>query len=353
MIKMNSILLFFLVVCSSIFEILNSAQRDDVDLLFDWGVNERYHRSGPCTLWWPLDGVEMFYFNIKEEEIIKFEVLFYCTDLSKVYSADIQLNDLNTLIPDIKPLPKQKSLFKISVPNDSVSFQNNFKLTVYENSPISGGEPRLASKFQIEFKILDSNSFEYTTISNIESFPTAQTLMINRPREHFVFLLNTLNLTNIAVEVGVDEGLFSEKFLSNWKGKRYLMIDPWREVEEEDYVDNKNLNQEAYEVKYNSVVQRLSSYENRAKFLRLTSLDAAKLMADGMLDFVYIDARHDYVDVMIDIMAWWPKVKKGGNLAGHDYQMHEVRYAVTEFCLKLNLLLNTCDANTSWFIFKL
>jgi len=37
------------------------------------------------------------------------------------------------------------------------------------------------------------------------------------------------------------------------------------------------------------------------------------------LDYVYVDARHDYAGVKEDLEAWWPKLRKGGLLAGHDF----------------------------------
>ena len=37
------------------------------------------------------------------------------------------------------------------------------------------------------------------------------------------------------------------------------------------------------------------------------------------LDFVFLDAAHDYQSVLADLQAWWPRIKKGGVLAGHDY----------------------------------
>lgn len=37
------------------------------------------------------------------------------------------------------------------------------------------------------------------------------------------------------------------------------------------------------------------------------------------IDFCFIDASHDYHSVKEDILAWRPKVKQGGILAGHDY----------------------------------
>ena len=53
--------------------------------------------------------------------------------------------------------------------------------------------------------------------------------------------------------------------------------------------------------------------------LRRPSVEAAKGFVDASIDFVFIDAAHDYKNVKADIAAWTPKVKKGGVIAGHDY----------------------------------
>jgi predicted O-methyltransferase YrrM len=49
------------------------------------------------------------------------------------------------------------------------------------------------------------------------------------------------------------------------------------------------------------------------------SVEAAKQFEDGYFDFVYIDADHSYKGVTEDLEAWYPKVRKGGMMAGHDY----------------------------------
>jgi predicted O-methyltransferase YrrM len=58
----------------------------------------------------------------------------------------------------------------------------------------------------------------------------------------------------------------------------------------------------------------------------LHSIDASKSYKDGTFDLVFIDAMHDYESVKTDILAWLPKVKPGGILAGHDY-MHAGEHA--------------------------
>jgi predicted O-methyltransferase YrrM len=56
----------------------------------------------------------------------------------------------------------------------------------------------------------------------------------------------------------------------------------------------------------------------------------AKDFLDASCDFVFIDADHSYEAVLRDIDAWWPKVRPGGMLAGHDvhHTMPGVQQAV-------------------------
>lgn len=63
------------------------------------------------------------------------------------------------------------------------------------------------------------------------------------------------------------------------------------------------------------------------------SAHAAELFADGSLDFVFIDADHNYAPCARDIAAWRGKVrKKRGVLAGDDFapEYAGVMQAVTE-----------------------
>jgi hypothetical protein len=46
---------------------------------------------------------------------------------------------------------------------------------------------------------------------------------------------------------------------------------------------------------------------------------SASYFDDNSLEFVFIDADHHYKEVKKDIIKWWPKIKKGGIISGHDY----------------------------------
>lgn len=66
------------------------------------------------------------------------------------------------------------------------------------------------------------------------------------------------------------------------------------------------------------------------------SVRAARLFPDGGVDFCFIDGDHSYESVTADLSAWWPKIKPGGILAGHDYRQRnswliDVTRAVHDF----------------------
>lgn len=51
------------------------------------------------------------------------------------------------------------------------------------------------------------------------------------------------------------------------------------------------------------------------------SVAASKRILGGSLDLVFIDGAHDYESVSQDLKAWWPKLRPGGVMAGHDFSM--------------------------------
>jgi cephalosporin hydroxylase len=71
--------------------------------------------------------------------------------------------------------------------------------------------------------------------------------------------------------------------------------------------------------------------------IRTDSTNASLLFNDNSIFFVFIDADHSYEKVLLDLKAWWPKLKINGYLCGHDFvdKNENVGRAVEEFC-KLN-----------------
>ena len=71
---------------------------------------------------------------------------------------------------------------------------------------------------------------------------------------------------------------------------------------------------------------------NTVDFIQASSIEYADTVENNSIDFVYIDAEHDYDSVKQDLSVWFPKVKIGGFLAGHDYNKEQFPGLVKAVC---------------------
>lgn len=115
-------------------------------------------------------------------------------------------------------------------------------------------------------------------------------------------------------EIGVWRGKWSARLCLDNPDLELLCVDTWASYS--GYQDSRN-NAQKLEEAYANARERLSQY--RCTILRQPSLEAAKSVPDGSLDFVYVDANHGETFVMADLKAWASKVRVGGIVAGHDY----------------------------------
>jgi len=113
------------------------------------------------------------------------------------------------------------------------------------------------------------------------------------------------------VEIGTRHGEFAEILCQKNKNLHLYCVDPWLNY------SGFYLSQARQDRIYAGAVKRLQKYNT--EILKMGSMDAVSKFADGSLDFVYIDANHDFDYVMMDIIKWVPKVKSQGIVACHDY----------------------------------
>lgn len=188
-----------------------------------------------------------------------------------------------------------------------------------------------------------------SAVFSVEKCPT---------REHFPLLLNELGLTGEWVEVGVNAGEYSEHLLRYGQCERLFSVDCWEQ--QADYPNVCNTPQETQNHFYELAVARLAVFGERSVVVKAYSLDAAETFADGSLDFVFLDARHEYLPFLEDLEAWSPKVRQGGVLAGHDYSWdgefwhgsYGVQRAIAEFAERQGWTVRVTHADTpsSWFV---
>ena len=93
-------------------------------------------------------------------------------------------------------------------------------------------------------------------------------------------------------------------------------IDPWDALHDEnDLIHNSDF--QPVERKFNDAVLK---HKNVVK-CKMYSQDIADMFADGYFDCLYVDGLHTYEQVKIDLTHFVSKVKPGGVIAGHDYEI--------------------------------
>ena len=132
-------------------------------------------------------------------------------------------------------------------------------------------------------------------------------------------------------EVGVREGNNSFSMLSIIPDLHLTLVDPYMVYEE---IRLKKRNKSKWHLDTinrirHKAIRRMSN--SNVRWLMTTSELASKCVEDESLDFVYIDGNHSFDFITQDLQFWFPKVRKGGILSGHDYGMRSVRAAVDTF----------------------
>lgn len=157
---------------------------------------------------------------------------------------------------------------------------------------------------------------------------------------------HTLRL-NAGVEVGVRNAETSEFLLQNNEELVMFLVDPYGAYLDLGY----QFSTEEQSIIKKAAATRLKKYGDRACWIYKTSLEGAKLVDHGDLDFVFIDGNHDAPHVENDIYAWYPKVRAGGLLMGHDYSMAAVKAAVNAWATKFGKTIIASDSHSDvWAI---
>lgn len=100
---------------------------------------------------------------------------------------------------------------------------------------------------------------------------------------------------------------------------------------------------------YFDFLHNIEPLRHLIKTIRCDSAKAADFYADESLDFVYIDADHNYEPFKKDLEVWYPKVKKGGVFAGHDGDFFPIIENLEIFFPNKDFEIRPCQ---SWVHFK-
>lgn len=154
-------------------------------------------------------------------------------------------------------------------------------------------------------------------------------------------------------ECGVAEAYFSAE-ICRWPNViKHYCVDAWATL---PVFGDGGFNEEWHQKNYDAAMERLQPFIHKITILRGVTSEMAYRVADNELDLLYLDADHSYAGVMKDLEAWWPKVKTGGIVAGHDFLnwAFGVNMAVREFANSRGIEVNTIIENKAedagfWF----
>lgn len=198
----------------------------------------------------------------------------------------------------------------------------------------------------------------FHTIQGWFSYPDIYRHVVNecntKDNYHFVEVgsWRGRSTTFMAVEI-INSGKTNIKFdaIDTWVGStEHYDNDKYKEL----FV-NDNL--------YKEFLHNISPVRDVVHVVRNTSIEASKLYKDNSLDFILIDASHDYANVKLDIEHWWPKLVLGGIMAGDDYSHSWSRpphadkngrgliEAVDEFFNNINIPIQIVN-NVNWVVQK-
>ncbi len=113
----------------------------------------------------------------------------------------------------------------------------------------------------------------------------------------------------VGAEIGVWRGAYSEILCRSISGLKIKCVDPW--------LTFRRNSQRRMEERFARTRHRLRYFD--VEIIRKPSMEAVREVLDNSLDFVYIDAMHEFEPVILDLIYWNPKVRVGGMVAGHDY----------------------------------
>ena len=163
-----------------------------------------------------------------------------------------------------------------------------------------------------------------------------------RPCYHYI----PHSMGMVVCEVGVGCGENALHLLKHFNIAQLVLVDPYTPFSSNWYLFN-HIEQGSNRRKAHRL---LCDYDDVILWVEKSSVVACERFHDGFFDLVYVDGDHSVDAVYSDLCCWYPRVKSGGVLGGHDFNVSSVMWAVSRFVTERKLGLNHvgCD----WWIVK-
>jgi hypothetical protein len=136
------------------------------------------------------------------------------------------------------------------------------------------------------------------------------------------WLAEQASIRSKIVEIGSWKGRSTRAMADNTNGTIYA-VDTWKGTPEDPHFKELIGKPDSYLIDLFGANMDPLWFEppHKVRCVQLPSLEAAKYIGGrAPFDMIFIDAAHDYENVVADIRAWQPLLAPGGLLCGHDFE---------------------------------
>lgn len=196
--------------------------------------------------------------------------------------------------------------------------------------------------------MLEIDSYDLRTIVQSPGWPAFKTQMA---AYGLIPILNTKGPDIRGVEIGVCWGLNSYMLLENCPNISHLIgVDHFRSYHDWD----REIPQEEQDFNHTKLMYNMDVMGPRFTLVRESSVNASTDIENDSQDFVFVDADHSMKAVLKDLDHYWPKLKHGGIMAGHDGNLFGVNFAVTSWAKNKGIDPSNIAtvANQAWWFSK-
>ena len=172
-----------------------------------------------------------------------------------------------------------------------------------------------------------SREYPYLTHRHLEE------TKIYPSRYDLIFSLSHMKNPIIA-EVGVAKGEFSKTIIDALNPKEFVAIDMFK-IHEWEMLWGEATSKQLEGLTHREFYEReMSKYKDIIRIEEGASYDCLDRFPDNYFDLIYVDADHEYHNVIKDAMVSVNKVKPGGIVIFNDYMMYdhisEIPYGVVQ-----------------------
>lgn len=150
------------------------------------------------------------------------------------------------------------------------------------------------------------------------------------------------------IEVGVMQGANAMELYKNFRFARLYLVDGWQKRYTDNYIDN-----------LSKTAALFDGYIKNVIIIKALSPNISDLFVDNTLNYIYLDGNHSPDHVYEEMVAFMPKLKKGGMLAGHDWNdaaPERVKKGVIRYCgefgYRYSHAMNENEKVGDWWVIK-